>query len=510
MIRLGLLLGFALFGASHPVFAKLLQILHTNDLHSHLEHAEDRSIGGYEAPQGPKGGYAQLKAVIDRYKASAAAEGVETLVLDAGDFTEGTPYFLADQGEQSWRIMNEMGYDAVTLGNHDYLMGQKDLNRIVGHVRPKFALLAANFDFSNKLKNLRRYLFPYAQFKKAGARIAVIGLTTDEFVYQWRAGRDVIYSPQEGLTQYIDEARAHNDYVILLSHLGLPRDRSIVAHSSDLDLVVGGHSHTFLEKVAKQKDFLGRRVPIVQAGQHGQVMGRLVVDLVPGHPLKIMSYELISVDHAGPKDPVIEALVQQAQEGLNRQFGDQWLHEVIGISEVPMVIPSDGPTVWGTLVADAMKNAVGADLSIDAGGQLFGDNMSGGLLTRQKLFSFYPRVFGFQEKQGWTIWTIQARGWVLRTIMEIAMDQGINFNVSGASYDTAKEAGLWRIKNFKISGRSVEDFRTYRVALPEGIGRAVLEISPVFQIWMHHPTDSGYAIWSAIEAELMSHGGIVK
>ena len=153
----------AAFGAlcfSALAHSTLLQILHTNDLHSHFEEAEDQSLAGLVPPHPPMGGYAQVKAMIDKLKAEAAAQGIETLVLDAGDFTEATQYFLADQGEASWEIMNAMGFDAVTLGNHDYLMGQTDLDRIVGRAQPTFPVLSANFIHSRNLLNLNRHFKP--------------------------------------------------------------------------------------------------------------------------------------------------------------------------------------------------------------------------------------------------------------------------------------------------------------------------------------------------------------
>ena len=280
--------------------------------------------------------------------------------------------------------------------------------------------------------------------------------------------------------------------MILLTHLGVSDDKTLIQHNSGVDLVVGGHSHTFLYQPVMQKDFEGNLVPIVQAGQHGQVVGKLVVDLEKGKPLVIKSYEPhVDVPKDGPKDPVVSRIVENAKEEMNLEFGDSWLHEVLGTTDVPMLLPYDAPTAWGSLVADGMKDAVGADLSIDAGPQqLFGDNLPAGPITREQLFQFYPRVFGFQEKEGWDIWTINVRGWVLRTIMEIAMDTGLNFNVSGATYTPVKRLGLWHLDNFKIDGYSLRAFTHYRAAVPEGIGRAIKEISPIFQLWLHQPSDT--------------------
>ena len=114
-----LLVCLYVFLSTNDAYARLVQILHTNDLHSHFEQAEDRSIAGIVSPDKPKGGYAHVKALIEKMRAEAASQGVESIVVDAGDFSEGAPFFLADKGEVSWRVMNAMGYDAVTIGNHD-------------------------------------------------------------------------------------------------------------------------------------------------------------------------------------------------------------------------------------------------------------------------------------------------------------------------------------------------------------------------------------------------------
>ena len=113
--------------------AKLFQILHTNDTHSFLDnstHAKNR------------GGVARLKSLIDFYKDKMRSEGVSTLTLDAGDFTEGNVYYLAEGGKKSFNIHNNIGYDVVTIGNHDYLMGAKDLDNILGEVDLNFSFLA--------------------------------------------------------------------------------------------------------------------------------------------------------------------------------------------------------------------------------------------------------------------------------------------------------------------------------------------------------------------------------
>ena len=131
--------------------AKLVQILHTNDLHSYLEST-------IKDPK--KGGYATLKTLIDREKLRAMKQGIPTLVLDAGDFLEGNLFFLSDGGKQVMRVMNQMGYDAAVLGNHDWLMGTRQMDDYLKEVPPNFPLLAANFSAKNNFSVIQKTIQP--------------------------------------------------------------------------------------------------------------------------------------------------------------------------------------------------------------------------------------------------------------------------------------------------------------------------------------------------------------
>ena len=134
MKKVGLLLCALM--CSFGLSAKLVQILHTNDLHSYLEST-------IKDPK--KGGHAYLKTAIEKQKYLAGRQGIPSLVLDAGDFLEGNLFFLADGGKQVMKVMNNMGYDAVVLGNHDWLMGTKQMEGYLEETAPSFPLLAANF-----------------------------------------------------------------------------------------------------------------------------------------------------------------------------------------------------------------------------------------------------------------------------------------------------------------------------------------------------------------------------
>ncbi|MBI3535800.1 MAG: metallophosphatase, partial [Deltaproteobacteria bacterium] len=245
--------------------AKLLQIIHTNDFHSHFEQADELEWGGY----------AEVKYIIDAIKNTAELQGIDTLILDGGDFSEGTPFFMAEEGRLSWKMMDVFGFEAVVIGNHDWLIGFEQMDKILGEIAPKTQFISANlinrkgYVYQTEYKNLYKYVQPYAEFKKAGLKVGVLGLSTDEWTYRWRVKDTVIEPPIEIAKKQIPHLRFYNDFVIALTHLGVDKDISLVKSTEGIDLVVGGHSHTVLNEPLYIKNAVGKKVPIVQAGAHG-------------------------------------------------------------------------------------------------------------------------------------------------------------------------------------------------------------------------------------------------
>lgn len=478
--------------------ARPMQIIHTNDLHSHLEHATDPGVGGYAA----------VKATIDRLKADAAARGIESLVLDAGDFTEGSKFYLAGKGEMVWRAMETMGYDAVTIGNHDWLQGPDDLNWVIGAVRPSFQFLGANFVAGPRHEHIQRSLKPYAQFRKAGLSIGVLGLTTHLFVWSWRAEDAQLTSPMHAAFKTLKEMRPRTDIIVALTHLGYKNDLELAKKTAGIDLIVGGHSHTELFKPLYQVDQRGIRVPIVQAGDHGQYVGDLLVDVEPGQPVAVLRYQLVPISTQGPRDPVVEQVVAAARARLDADYGHAWLNEVVAYSEVPLTRQGkQGPTVWSQLAADAIREAAGAELALDIP-EFTGLNQPAGPVTRERIFTLYPRMFDFRDRLGWNVWTARVRGWLLNLAIKEGRKRGAVFGTSNVTWDESLKKGKLKIKNIRIGGRKIRPLRLYQVAFPEGIARGAAEIADVLRLIIRDPRSTGVPIWTAIETKMRSLGVI--
>ena len=256
-------LSFILLILLVPMFAhaELIQILHTNDLHSHFDYT----------PHMPKhGGYARMKSLIDKHKDLASQQGIPTITMDGGDSMEGNMYYMADKGKRSLEAFNELGIDVSVLGNHDYLMGAGDLEDILKSVPPKFNLLTANFEINDSFPLIKRYLKPVWETEINGVKIGVVGITLDDMLYKWRLkGSGKILSEISAARKWAKYLKKRgNDIVIALTHIGVVKDKILAYNVPELDLIVGGHSHTAIKEVEYVNTFGNKKIPIVQSFMH--------------------------------------------------------------------------------------------------------------------------------------------------------------------------------------------------------------------------------------------------
>ncbi|MBP9680686.1 MAG: bifunctional metallophosphatase/5'-nucleotidase [Bacteriovorax sp.] len=471
-----------------PVESKVIQILHTNDTHSYLESARhDAHIGGA----------ARLKALIDYYKLKAQEEGVKTLVFDAGDFLEGNLYYLAERGRKAFEIHNEMGLDFGALGNHDYLMGTKELDKILGEMDLKFSLVTANLKIGSQFKNIRNKIIPYKEFEIEGFKMAVLGLTTDEVYYKWRFEGGEVTDPIKAAKDYekILSSRG-NDFIIGLTHLGVLKDIELVEKTKYIDLVIGGHSHTALFKPAYVINKNKNVVPIVQAGMHTEYLGRIVVDLVKHRPLKILSYELIPVKYEA-RDEVIKGMVDEANFELEATYGKEWLNEKIGETDL-RAHDINGSRKWAYFITDSMKEKTGADIAIHSP-LMNGEDYPVGSITRRDLINSIPRVFELSEKFGWNIYTVKIKGVWLRAAFEALTHFKQPMAFSGLKMTREKTKHGLKFKRLLVNGKMINPFKVYTVAFTEGIVRGAKGISLYTNTILRHPIDTQFKIWATLE-----------
>ncbi|RQO32676.1 metallophosphatase [Taibaiella sp. KBW10] len=255
-----------------------ITILHTNDTHSRLDPfpADDRNFPG-------QGGIVARATAIEQIR----KEQHHVLLLDAGDIFQGTPYFNEYKGEPEIKAMSMMGYDASTMGNHDFDIGLEEFMAQMG--KANFPFLVANYNFNKTI--LEGKIKPYKVFKKGPVKIGVFGLGIQlhGLVPQENYGKIWYNDPIKTALEITEKLKKKEgcDMVICLSHLGYSyegkkvSDRVIAAETQDIDLIIGGHTHTFLNEPQKVKNKLGKEVLINQVGWAGLRLGR--IDFVFDH-----------------------------------------------------------------------------------------------------------------------------------------------------------------------------------------------------------------------------------
>ncbi len=251
----------------HPENQKLT-ILHLNDTHSHID---PQRSGAYQG----RGGVIEQAAFVDEVRASEGARNV--LLLHAGDYGQGTSYFTELGGDIEIDVMNAMGFDVACLGNHEFDNGIEELARRLKNL--KADVVCANYDFTGT--PLEGLVKPYTIVRKAGQKIGIIGLLTDVTRVVDKGNADgIVYKDPVAvvneLAEYLDEQK-DCDLVICLSHTGYEEDKDLAAAMKNVDVIVGGHTHTLLDNLQRVSDLDDDEVVVVQDWKWGLNMGCLTV-----------------------------------------------------------------------------------------------------------------------------------------------------------------------------------------------------------------------------------------
>tara|TARA_Y100001970_G_scaffold238672_1_gene300053 strand:- start:648 stop:1562 length:915 start_codon:yes stop_codon:yes gene_type:complete len=262
------------FNSSIDSTDKKITILHTNDVHSHIE---PFSSSHSKFPN--KGGVARRSTIIE----SIRNQNPNTLLFDAGDIFQGTPYFNFYGGEVEFKLMSMLNYDAATIGNHDFDNGIDGLFAQLPNA--KFSFISSNYDFKNTIMDT--HATKYKIFNKSDIKIGVFGLGIEleglvtQKLFKETKYLDPIEISQE-MTRILKE-KEKCDLIICLSHLGhfykdAPSkicDVSLAKSTKDIDLIIGGHTHTFLEKPVIVDNIKGEKVIINQVGCWGLFLGQI-------------------------------------------------------------------------------------------------------------------------------------------------------------------------------------------------------------------------------------------
>ncbi len=247
-------------------------ILHTNDVHSHIDPFPENH------PKFPgMGGVARRSSIIKKIR----NEQKNVLLFDAGDMFQGTPYYNMFGGELELKLMSKMGYDAATIGNHDFDNGIDALSKQL--INARFPLINSNYDFEGTSMYGKSH--PYKIFTRQGIRIGVMGLgiKLEGLVDKRNYGSTRYLDPFNNALKISSYLKEHKKchLVVCLSHLGYEyntdkiSDTRLAESSEHIDLIIGGHTHTFLDEPVKIKNKNDQNVLVTQAGWAGLRLGRI-------------------------------------------------------------------------------------------------------------------------------------------------------------------------------------------------------------------------------------------
>lgn len=424
-----------------PSTKQRIQIIHTNDVHSRV--FEDGGMG-----------YAKVGAIVDEYRAM----NPNTLVLDGGDTTHGQTYSTLVRGSSIIDIMNEIGYDAMTSGNHDYNYG---FNRLLELAEmADYPILAANVKKADG-----SYVLPPSTIKEIGGlKIGIFGLATPETLYKTHPKNVeglTFISPVQAAEEMVKELEPKVDIIIALAHLGtdgstLQENRSdyIAEQVDGIDLFVDGHSHEVVSRV------IGDTL-LVQDGEYAEQVGIVTLVIEDGKIIEKTSEFITAADAlAMTPNKAVEKLIADTEKSQKVV-----LDEVIGQTSVRLdgerEIVRTGESNLGNLITDAMLEVSGADVAITNGGGIRA-SIEAGDITKGDIITVLP--FGNY------IVTMKVTGAEIKEALEVGASgypaaHGAFSHVGGITYkiDAAKPKGE-RVHSITVKGAPIDSSKEYLLA----------------------------------------------
>jgi 5'-nucleotidase len=449
--RSGLLAASIIVLSSGSAFADYeLNILHINDLHSRIESINkfDSTCSAEEESKNECfGGVARLKTAIDAERQKLAGKNV--LLLNAGDNFQGSLFYTTYKGAAEAEFLNLMKFDAMTVGNHEFDDSEDGLATFLDKVQ--FPVVTANVAASASSKIGDR-IKPYIVLDKGGQKIGIVGAVANDTPELSSPGPNVLIGNDVAdITAAVAELKKQGvDKIIALTHVGYPRDLAAIAKIPDVDVVVGGHSHSFLSSTDPKAEGPyptmvdnpgGYKVPVVQAGSYSKYLGDLKVVFDDAGIVKEASGAPIAIDSTIKPDEAVLARIKELAAPIE-ELKSKIVAESAGPIDGSRETCRSAECEMGDLVADALLDRTksqGMTIAITNGGGLR-SSIDAGPVSMGEVLSVLP----FQN----TVATFQLKGSDLLAALENGLSQieegaGRFPQVSGMKYsfDRSKPAG---------------------------------------------------------------------
>ncbi|MGR3514843.1 MAG: bifunctional metallophosphatase/5'-nucleotidase [Paracoccaceae bacterium] len=461
-----MLLGSAALAVSATVAAAeySITVLHTNDFHDRFEPISRFDSGCSEEDNAEGkcfGGMARIVTSIE----AAKARHDNYILLDAGDMFQGTLFYQFYRGDVAAEMMNKLGYDAMAVGNHEFNHGPESLASFVE--KAEFPVLMSNADLSSE-PTLKDLVLKSTVVEKAGEKIGLIGVTPRNNDELSSPGPNITFTdPSPAIQAEVDAMTADGiNKIIVLSHSGYPTDNVIALNTTGIDLIVGGHSNTFLSNTDEDADGpypdVVNDVPIVQAYAYGKYLGELEIVFDDDGSVVSATGEPILLDASVPEDEATKARIAELAAPLD-EIRNEVVAEAADSIEGDRSVCRAMECPMGNIITDAMLDRVkdqGIEIAVQNGGGIRA-SIDAGPITKGEVLTVLP----FQN----TLSTFQVSGATMVAALENGVSQledgaGRFLQVSGMSYtfDPSAEPGS-RVSDVMVGGAPIDMEKMYGV-----------------------------------------------
>jgi 2',3'-cyclic-nucleotide 2'-phosphodiesterase (5'-nucleotidase family) len=427
-------------------------VLHTNDVHGQV--LPRPATWTSEKEPRLAGGLPRVAAYVNRVRTEAREEGASVLLVDAGDWCQGTPEGSVEDGLGFARALSKLGYDAMCVGNHEFDRGLANLKRMIGET----GMHAVCANLVDRVTDERvDWVQPYRIVERDGLRIGIVGLVTPatpEITHK-DAQTIAFVSPARALAEVRAELAERVDWVLPITHLSVEYDRALAKAHPDLSLIVGGHSHTYLKEGVREGQTL-----IVQTGSKASAVGRVDIWFEPDPwrvaEIRARVVDLLEEPHADHRNADVDSICR----ALTAK-SDEEMKVVVGELTGPLLRakhPLESSTA-GNWIADALRSYTKADVGLMNRGGIRCD-LPAGPLTRRDLFEISPfdNVVSVLTLSGEDLESM------LRRAVEGQAHSGLE--ISGLELDvSSSEKRKRRLHGVRVGEKPLDRKASYKVAM---------------------------------------------
>lgn len=496
------------------VDAKEFVIFHTNDIHSEFIPSKAMCSTCYI------GKFASaVKALKSRYP--------DSILMDAGDYSEGNAYFSVDLGETSRRMFEDLGYDYITIGNHDWLLGPDFLFSSLKN--RKFKTLISNLDIS-KYPNqelAKKAFSKYDIIVKNGLRIAIIGTTAYEFQFDAFFSPVIINEPVQAVRKTISEIGDKADVFVVLAHNGLAHAKAI-AKLTKADLVIAAHDHELVKEPIKVSGPY-KSAYIVEAGAHTHYIGMLGIDFDENKKaIRKIDYKLLDTTSVQNIDLQYDQIAKDLINKTKTKYGNNIYSDNVAFSQIDIPVTGKGKLVVRSqskddcgeslvtnLATDAFKGFLKTDFSFDNAGFISRGFVKGSINTID-IINAFPHVYDISKKQTWTLNKIEIKGDAIKSFLTKgyalnALNGNLSFSdnvdvIIDPGLDAVFKPGETVVRSFKIDGKEIDERKYYTAAVSDGMIFALRTYERLTHTKMdfREIVDTNIENWQIIKAYLQS------